>query len=268
MIERQEFKRLITFKVVYELQSFSKASDYLMKSQPAISTTIKQLELQLNVSLFERNQKHGIQPTESAHILYKKVNKLLEIWNDTIYRINEISNRNVFCTIGASTSTSMDLLPGFLVMLNKSHPNIDFKVKVDLSEHLYTDIMNKDIDLALVEISVTQNKHIIVIPLFYDELVLAGDFESNTWLLNTTRTSINQANETYMLENSITPANYVHVNSNPVLIELLSRGVGCSVVSLDSIKDMNIPYKRLGKKYIRQVSLLIASPPALIFDEF
>ena len=49
------FKRIQSFIAVYETRSFSKAAEQLFISQPTVSVHIKQLELQLNTTLFERN---------------------------------------------------------------------------------------------------------------------------------------------------------------------------------------------------------------------
>lgn len=267
MIDRQEFKLLVCFKTVYELESFSKASDFLLRSQPSVSFSIRQLEEQLGILLFDRTSRQNIVPTDAAHILYKKVNELLEIWNDTVYRINEISNHNTYCRIGASTAASVEALPSIVKTLSQNHQSIDIKINIDLSESLYTSIRNHELDLALVEIDVTENKHVRVIPLINDPLVLAGSATSNTWLLNTTRTSINQINEDYLFRNSIEPSSFIHVNSNYALLDLLESGVGCSIVSKSSIKNRNIEYTLLGDKYTRKISLIMPNPSSLAIDE-
>lgn len=51
-----DFNSYRIFYVVAKSKSFSKASEELFISQPAVSMSIKKLEEQLNVTLFKRNQ--------------------------------------------------------------------------------------------------------------------------------------------------------------------------------------------------------------------
>lgn len=52
-----DFNSYKVFYFVAKCKSFSKASEKLFISQPAVSISIKKLEEQLNVTLFKRNQK-------------------------------------------------------------------------------------------------------------------------------------------------------------------------------------------------------------------
>lgn len=267
MLDQKEFKRLIAFKTVYEMNSFSKASEFLLKTQPAISTLVKQLERQLNVVLFERTSKKHVTPTDAAHLLYKKVLVILEVWNETLYAINALSKQNKHCRIAASTSTSPTLLPRLMTHLEKTQPDIDFTLRNQLSEDIYQDILNRKLDLGLVEIQVPESHNITIKKLFEDPLVLAGNMNSGIWILNSFRTSINIMNEIYLNEFNISPRNTIRVDTNSALLDLLEHGVGCSIVSLETIKNTDIPYQTLDKKYSRNVSLLIPNPPTIIYDD-
>lgn len=267
MIDQKEFKRLIAFKTVYEMNSFSKASEFLLKTQPAISTLVKQLESQLNVKLFERTSKKHVVATDAAHLLYKKVITILEVWNETLYAINALSKQSKHCRISASTSTSPTLLPSLITEIERSKPDIDFTLKAQLSEEIYEDIMNRKLDIGLVEILVPVSHSVTVKKLYEDPLVLAGNIASNVWILNTVRTSINVMNELYLEEFNITPSNTIRVDSNASLLDLLEHNVGCSLVSLETIKHTQIPYKTLSPKYSRNFSLLLPNPPTIIYDD-
>ncbi|WP_143787025.1 LysR family transcriptional regulator, partial [Oenococcus oeni] len=65
-MEGKMFKLLESFIAVYETRNFSKAAEELFLSQPTISVHINQLEKQLDTSLFERNGRTEIRPTENA----------------------------------------------------------------------------------------------------------------------------------------------------------------------------------------------------------
>lgn len=73
-----EIKNLITFMHVAELTSFTKAADTLGYSQSTISFQIKQLEEELNCSLFER-MNHSITLTEKGEELFSYAKQLLQL---------------------------------------------------------------------------------------------------------------------------------------------------------------------------------------------
>lgn len=73
-----EVKNLITFMNVAELTSFTKAAEKLGYSQSTISFQIKQLEEELNCSLFER-MNHSITLTEKGVELFSYAKQLLQL---------------------------------------------------------------------------------------------------------------------------------------------------------------------------------------------
>ena len=64
-----DFNLYKTFYIVTQCKSFSKASENLFVSQPAISYNIKELEKALDVKLFYRNAK-GVTLTPEGENLY------------------------------------------------------------------------------------------------------------------------------------------------------------------------------------------------------
>ncbi|MCQ1056673.1 LysR family transcriptional regulator [Photobacterium sp. DNB23_23_1] len=69
--------RLLRFFVtVYEEKNITLAAERCFVSQPSISNAIKQLEAELNTTLFERHKK-GVNLTDEAHYLYPLAVRLL-----------------------------------------------------------------------------------------------------------------------------------------------------------------------------------------------
>ena len=72
--------KLDNYRIFYEVaktQSFSRASENLYISQPAISQSIKQLEFALQCSLFHRHAK-GVTLTKEGETLFSYVTNALE----------------------------------------------------------------------------------------------------------------------------------------------------------------------------------------------
>ena len=72
------FQIFKTFVSVYETHNFTRTADKLYLSQPTVSSQIKKLEEQLQVSLFIRNGKQEIIPTKEADFLYPRIIKIME----------------------------------------------------------------------------------------------------------------------------------------------------------------------------------------------
>ena len=78
---------------VYELKSISKTAEELYVSQPSVSYSIKELEKQLEVNLFNRKAK-GVEPTLEAEKLYYYISNALNIIHIGESKINAILFEN------------------------------------------------------------------------------------------------------------------------------------------------------------------------------
>ena len=72
-----DFKQLRYFVAVYEEGHVGRAAERLSISQPALSQQVRQLEQNLDVSLFERSSKRLL-PTLAAHTLYNHALPLID----------------------------------------------------------------------------------------------------------------------------------------------------------------------------------------------
>ena len=83
------FELYKTFYVVAKNKNITKASQELLISQPAVSKAIKNLENQLDCTLFIRNRS-GVYLTEAGLELYKEVENALFILNNIEDKVAKI----------------------------------------------------------------------------------------------------------------------------------------------------------------------------------
>lgn len=87
-----ELFQLKYFVCVAKQQSFSKAAEELLISQPSVSRAIQQLEHEFDLHLFERHGKH-IKSTKAGEVLYEKLMTVIAILDDLPTELNIIAGK-------------------------------------------------------------------------------------------------------------------------------------------------------------------------------
>ncbi|NPA81704.1 MAG: LysR family transcriptional regulator [Epsilonproteobacteria bacterium] len=145
----KNFSRIETFLTVVKGKSFSKASKKLGISQPAVTQQIKLLEDYVGNKLVER-KKNGIVLTKAGEEFYRVCLKLERCILNVEKEIIKIMNKELTFIIGASFMIGNYLVPEFLNDLKNAIHN-EVLIKVDLSENVLNEVLDKKADLALVE---------------------------------------------------------------------------------------------------------------------
>ena len=102
--------------------SFKKAAKKLYLSQPAISLQIQNLELQLDVPLFERDKKQ-VYLTDAGRLLLRYGNRILALCEETYRAIEDLQDlQGGTLIIGASQTTGTYLLPRIIGLFRQRYP--------------------------------------------------------------------------------------------------------------------------------------------------
>jgi DNA-binding transcriptional LysR family regulator len=143
-------------EVFYEVarqKSFSKASQVLYISQPAISKHIRSLEEYYRTKLFERKG-IAIELTRAGKLLFDKLSEVKRIQEQTefeISTINDVLQAKGDLKLGASTTVALYILPKVLSAFNQHYPKINISLLNRNSEIVMDALLNKDIDLGCIE---------------------------------------------------------------------------------------------------------------------
>lgn len=147
--------KLDSYRIFYEVAkhlSFSKASEVLYISQPAISQSIKQLEKTLNCSLFFRHAK-GVTLTKEGETLFSYVENALEGLEVAEKKLDEIKNlEEGSLVIGAADTIASNVLLAHLEEYHALYPSIKIEVINRTSIELIDMIKNGTVDLAFVNL--------------------------------------------------------------------------------------------------------------------
>ena len=163
--------RLQTFITVAKIKSFTKASEILNITQPAVSQHIKFLEEYYGVIFIKKCGK-SIKLTEEGKILYKYAIELNSIYRNLEAEFRNKDNINKTYYIGASMTIGGYILPYILAECRNCYKNIDILLQVNNTEEIIKKLLNRKIDLALIEGTFDKEKF-KYIKYKDDELVLA-----------------------------------------------------------------------------------------------
>ena len=145
----KDFAKLETFLAIVKEKSFSKASKKLGISQPAVTQQVKWLEDYLDTKIIDR-KKNGITLTKSGEELYRVALRLNKCVQNVEKEIIKIMNKELTFIIGASFTIGNYVIPVSLNGLKEIIKN-DILVQIDLSDKILNLLLDKKIDLAIIE---------------------------------------------------------------------------------------------------------------------
>jgi DNA-binding transcriptional LysR family regulator len=166
-----EDHKLKVFCTVAETKSFSKTSEIIHLTQPAVSLQIQALEEVYETKLFDRSSS-TVTLTPSGEVLYKYAKEILNLYASAEKVIGEITGLvKGSISIGASSTIGNYLLPGVITDFKRTHLKIKVHLLVGNTKRVVELLNSGNIDLGLVEGEVTRQK-MQVDKLIPDELLL------------------------------------------------------------------------------------------------
>jgi DNA-binding transcriptional LysR family regulator len=165
--------RLKVFHTVASRLSFTKASEELNITQPAVTKHIKEIENQLNTKLFDRKGT-TIQLTQAGKILFEHAEKIRHIYRDLEFEINQINQQHKGkLIIGASTTIAQYILPEILAKFHSYYKDIKIELLTHNTEVISTLLKKGKIDLGIIE-GQSQSSYFEYKPFKADEIVLVA----------------------------------------------------------------------------------------------
>ncbi len=143
------FRQLQIFESVARLLNFSRASEELHLTQPAVSMQVKQLEEVMGLPLFEHMGKRiflthaGVALHEHARIIARQMKEARE----AIESLREgISGRLDIAII----STAKYFAPTLLARFCELHPAVQLKLSVSNRDGIVHQLVNNEVDLVIM----------------------------------------------------------------------------------------------------------------------
>lgn len=160
--------------------SFSKASQVLFISQPAISKHIKALEEYYKTTLFERKG-GGIKLSIAGEILYNRLREASNIQKQLEFELSTLKDQfqaKGQLKLGASTTIALYILPKILSGFHQKYPEVKISLLNRNTDTIVKALLEQDIDVGIVE---GKNKisSILYQPFMTDEVVAVCSAKSS-----------------------------------------------------------------------------------------
>ena len=149
-MNHQDLSLYKIFHIVANHGNISKAAKELYISQPAISKSIKKLEILLNVKLFKRTS-HGVLLTSEGEVLYKHTQRAFEvlyIGERQVAHMNELGVGSL--KIGVSTTLCKYILLPYLQEFVHKNPHISITISCQSTYKTLDLLEQSKIDIGLV----------------------------------------------------------------------------------------------------------------------
>lgn len=170
--------RLDVFHSVAKNLSFTKASQELHITQPAVTNHIKELETSLGISLFNREQ-NSITLTEAGTLLFSYAQQSQENYTNLQYQLGLLKNSfSGKINIGASTTVEQYVIPPILAKFQRRYPEIQINLTNYNTKHVEYEVSKRSIDLGLIEGN-SNNREFKYIPFMEDEIVAIAHTSQN-----------------------------------------------------------------------------------------
>jgi DNA-binding transcriptional LysR family regulator len=144
-----ESRRLRHFLTVFELGSIGQAAEKLLLTQPALSKSIRQLEDELGVRLFDRTTV-GVVPTVFGKALAMHAKTIEQQVRQAEAAISSLKGKaKGIVSVGVGPSVAAGLMPAATIMLHKLQPEIELNVVQGLVDELIPALRRGELDVAI-----------------------------------------------------------------------------------------------------------------------
>lgn len=143
-----DIKTLTTFIYVAEMNSFTKAAQFLGYTQSTVSFQIKQLETELDCQLFERVN-HSVSLTKRGWELLDYAHKVKKMTDELKEGINDSTQPSGHVSMATASSLCRNMLGENYAPFYKEHKNITLKVTEAGTSEMLRMVDHNEVDMIL-----------------------------------------------------------------------------------------------------------------------
>tara|TARA_B110000459_G_C16586359_1_gene483818 strand:+ start:243 stop:1181 length:939 start_codon:yes stop_codon:yes gene_type:complete len=247
--------QLRILKAIASEGSFKKAAESLYISQPAVSLQVQNLERQLSVPIFDReNRKAAF--TEEGKVLLRYGNRILSLCDESCRAIEDLRSLNGgTLVIGASQTTGTYLMPRLIGLFRQKYPQIAVQLQVHSTRRISWSVANGQVNLAIIggKVPPELDNVLQITPYAEDELALIlpklhpfskldyiqkEDLYRLRFIALDTQSTIRKVIDQVLNQNGIDSTRFkieMELNSVEAIKNAVQSGLGAAFVSISAI---------------------------------
>ncbi len=241
-------KQLRAVARVAELGTVTAAAERLNLSASAISITLKQLEDELGIKLFERTES-GFKPTEAGREVILAEAQIAAILGELTEVTGALRGGQTGQVTFGVVSTAKYFAPFLLRAFQATHPKIEITLKVGNREETLARLADFTVDMALIgrppqDIQVEQQEigphpHVVIAapdhPLARKRSVSAISLSDEVFLIREMGSGTRLLAERILSEIGAVPKPGMEISSNETIKQAVMAGLGISFLSYHTV---------------------------------
>jgi DNA-binding transcriptional LysR family regulator len=261
-------RQLKIFEAVARHLSFTRASEELHLTQPAVSMQVKQLEETVGLPLFEQVGKR-VYLTEAGEELERYSRSILAILDEASVVFDEMKGLERGRLRITVASTANYFVPQLLAAFCQRHPGVKVSLDVTNRERLLRALQDNETDLVimgkppesmdLVAETFMDNPLVAIAPPTHP---LAGQkniplkrLQRETFLIREKGSGTRSATERFFVEHGLSLSSTMEMSSSEAIKQGVEAGLGLGLLSLHTL-EMELTLKRLVILDVRELPIL------------
>ena len=259
--EKMLIRQLNVFLTVCRTGSMTAAAEELYMTQPAVSQTIRDLEMHYETKLFDRYPRR-LEITEAGRTLRRSAERLLENLEEMEITVRD-NNKNGPVRIGVNLSVGNALLMQYLQEFRKRHPDSAVNVFCTRGQLLEQMLNDHELDFLMMEKPMHDNDYsmepfyedrIVIVtrpddPLLQAKDLVLADLAAMPFLLRERGAGVREQFDHICLSKGLRIKPYWESSSTTVLVNAVLAGEGIAVVPYLMVRD------RLADGVIRELTV-------------
>ena len=248
-----EIRQLEYFVAVVETSSFTKAAERQYVSQPCVTHSVRKLEEELGIELFDRTQKKAVL-TDEGKRFYLRACKLQNELRDTMTEMNELRNlARGTINLAIPPMIGSCLFPYLFTSFQTQYPHLTLNVCEEGSFAAHRMLEQEELDLGIIIlpepdldtlhfVPLTQQEILLTVarshPLAQRESVTFGDLRQEKFILFKSNFFQRHAILNRCQQENLEPKIVFNSSQVETVKSLVSHGVGISFLMRMAIQDL------------------------------
>lgn len=245
------FRKLKIFYETARYLNMTKVAKEMYISQPSISQSINELEVELGVKLFDRMGKK-LFLTHEGEVFLNYTRRILNLYDEGVKSIREFTdNKKGKIVIGASTTIGIYILPEIIKDFSSKFRDIEISLIIENTKNIEKLILENKVDFAFVEGEICSDEILREIE-WKDELIfICGDenelrdltmvsgkvLEKQKLIMREVGSGTREHTESFLKKNKIKFNTFLELGNTEAIKRTVEANLGIGCVSHRVVED-------------------------------